>query len=311
MFRSLRGRALAVLGVVMAVTLMATAPVAASASPSGGDPGGYAAVHKTVPPHPEGVVSHDVDLPHGPVHPGDVTIPYWQGSFQRDGQTYPYRMVGSNPADGSATTTVPVVMVPLRFVFDVDGSVVESSSMVPDLLASPIFTPLPTRTAFTQFGDAIQRESFFQTVSTVAPEWHTLLGQPQVLPTVTVRVPVDKGISQYIDTFGRRYGYIEIDWLNSKLQSLLTSMRLDPRALTIFLGYNTNAFFKGEDVRSCVTTFCEGAEAFHSVQNIGGGADHAPRAARTYIYDQYTDLGEAPTDIGRFASLNLSHEVLE
>src|SRR5579863_4165365 len=44
-------------------------------------------------------------------------LPHWSSSFKAEGKKYPYTMVGTNPANGSATTTVPVTIVPLNLVF--------------------------------------------------------------------------------------------------------------------------------------------------------------------------------------------------
>jgi len=48
-----------------------------------------------------------------------TTIPYFRSSFTdpTNGLTYPFTMVGTNPADGDATTTIPTVIIPFRFTF--------------------------------------------------------------------------------------------------------------------------------------------------------------------------------------------------
>jgi hypothetical protein len=45
------------------------------------------------------------------------TIPFWTSSFTYNGTTYPFQMVGTDPSAGSQTTTVPVVLVPLKITF--------------------------------------------------------------------------------------------------------------------------------------------------------------------------------------------------
>ena len=78
-----------------------------------------------------------------------TTIPHWTGEFSYHGITYPYTMVGTDPSKGSATTVVPTVIIPLRFVF-ADGSVVDSSTDLVDgqtaiqgIINSPIFQRYP------------------------------------------------------------------------------------------------------------------------------------------------------------------------
>ena len=48
-------------------------------------------------------------------------MPFWQGSFDFLGATFPFRMIGTNPANGSATTRIPVTIIPLQINFP-DGS---------------------------------------------------------------------------------------------------------------------------------------------------------------------------------------------
>src|SRR5690349_8111657 len=46
-----------------------------------------------------------------------TNIPMWSSSFNYQAATYTFVMIGTDPALGSATTNVPVVMVPLKFNF--------------------------------------------------------------------------------------------------------------------------------------------------------------------------------------------------
>src|SRR5215813_4408731 len=47
-----------------------------------------------------------------------LTVPYLSDSFSYQGLTYKYSMVGTDPKRGSATTTIPTVIIPMRFVFE-------------------------------------------------------------------------------------------------------------------------------------------------------------------------------------------------
>jgi len=129
-----------------------------------------------------------------------ATIPHWTGSFTHQGLTYPYTMVGTDPKRGSATTTIPTVLIPLRFVFE-DGTVMDASAdsidgrtSIEGILASPIFQ----RHEFsvggigvgnTQYGDAFQRANFWTAVSRGSRDYHVLLAQPRVAPAFEVAVP--------------------------------------------------------------------------------------------------------------------------
>src|SRR6185295_16384731 len=45
------------------------------------------------------------------------TVQHWKGKFRWQGEEYAFSMVGTDPAHGSVTTTVPVIVVPVRYVF--------------------------------------------------------------------------------------------------------------------------------------------------------------------------------------------------
>ncbi len=49
--------------------------------------------------------------------PPPVQIPIWTGSFTFNSQTFHYNMVGTDPSLGSATSKIPLVIVPLKFQF--------------------------------------------------------------------------------------------------------------------------------------------------------------------------------------------------
>src|SRR5215813_13843692 len=69
-----------------------------------------------------------------------VSVPTWSGSFTTGGTTYPFTMVGTDPAAGQATH-VPVEIIPLRIDFAGNGCVLENRGMAADLEASPLFAP--------------------------------------------------------------------------------------------------------------------------------------------------------------------------
>src|SRR5690242_6389125 len=71
-----------------------------------------------------------LDLTHGknnPDAPGVITIPHWSDSFTYNGLVYKYTMVGTDPKKSSATTVIPTVLIPIRFVF-ADGNVFDAST---------------------------------------------------------------------------------------------------------------------------------------------------------------------------------------
>src|SRR5262245_29584276 len=152
------------------------------------------------------------------------SVPTWSGSFTTAGTVYPYTMVGTDPAAGSATTRVPVEIIPLRLDFPGD-CVLEHSGMAADLEASPLFTASADFPAVgeTQYLDAIQRASFWSKVSTVSPDYHLLLDTSDV-PTVTLQVPGSQGLTIFDPTTGGIDGIVGGQWFLRQLEGLLNSL---------------------------------------------------------------------------------------
>jgi hypothetical protein len=126
------------------------------------------------------------------VRRGATGLPTWTGSFQSAGKTYGYTMVGSDPSAGSATTRVPVRLLPLRLTF-AGGITLDGTDVVGDIELSPIFRYAAYRSGRTQYGDAMQRASFWDDVKATSPRYHVLLSEPQVLPTLALDVPAGSG----------------------------------------------------------------------------------------------------------------------
>jgi hypothetical protein len=191
--------------------------------------------------------------------PGAKTVPYFRDSFTYGGTTYPYTMVGTNPRTSSATTTVPVAIIPLRLVFP-DGTVSDPGTTANEVAASPIFQDASFTSGTTQYGDAMQRASFWQYTSSTS--WHVRLGQPTILPTQTLNVPKGEGVYlQAGDPVGppplgvhtaAPTGVVSIPWfeggvtsnssktyeLGGALGQLLNRLKLDPGVLPIFVDRN-------------------------------------------------------------------------
>ncbi len=120
------------------------------------------------------------------------TIPYWTSSFTDQGVEYPYSMVGTDPAKGSASTTIKTIIIPLDFTL-ATGEVYAGSSNVRNVLDSALYKPAKLNTGTTQYADEIQRAEFWNYVSTKSKNYHVLLKNVDVLPIVKLAVPADKG----------------------------------------------------------------------------------------------------------------------
>ena len=93
------------------------------------------------------------------------SVPHFSGSFESQGKTYPFTMVGAKP-QSNATTEVPVQIIPISLFFeefvDENGApiVLDPGAIVPRVQASPNFHDAQYATGATQFADAVQRAEF-------------------------------------------------------------------------------------------------------------------------------------------------------
>jgi hypothetical protein len=175
-------------------------------------------------------------------------VPLWDGSFTSQGQAFDFTMVGTDPNLGSATTAIPVVIVPLKFQF-ADGTTLSATDPIcggtadPVTLIqnSPIFQPLPfapggTDVGTTQYIDAFQRANFWSVVSTSASDYHVTL-TPTVKPTQTITVPRIIGLTSKGPC--ARIGQVHLLLFDSMIRRLITTLGIPPTSLPLFVSYNT------------------------------------------------------------------------
>jgi hypothetical protein len=239
------------------------------------------------------------------------TVPFFSDSFSFNGTVYPYTMVGTNPRTSQATTVVPTVIVPLRFVF-ADGQVAEPGAAVSQVVASPLFQSARFKSGTTQYGDAIRRAMFWSYDANT--DYHVLLGQPTVLATQTIDVPQAQGAyvpaGTVLGTLGGTtihaavaVGAVNEKWLLTALDQLLNTLNVSPTTLPILLSRNV--------VSSGGTVGLHGVRELTSSLNAAG-PPNGNQAVRTDIWASFGDpyfFAEAPkiaqnTDI-------LSHEISE
>lgn len=225
-------------------------------------------------------------------------VPLWKGSFDFAGKTYPYTMVGTDPSEGSQTSTIPVVIVPIRFAF-ADGTVLSAGRPVcggtesaASLSAqSPLFEDFPfspggTDVGTTQYVDAFQRANFWNEVSTVSPDYHVLLSAT-VIATQTVNVPAWAGSTRPGPC--ARIGSVGVGFFDFMARRMIARLGIPATSLPVLLNYNT---FLTQFRRCCIL-------GYHS----------ATSASHTYVVAAYSDAGLFNT---RIEDINaLSHEVGE
>ncbi len=242
--------------------------------------------------------------------PGYQTVPTFTDSFRFDAVTYPYTMVGANPKTSNATTTVATQVIPLRFVFS-DGTTLDGTPRLPAVVASPLFSPADFVSGRTQFSDAFRRAEFWPSVQFNGGDYHTLLGQPRLLPTVTLTVP--KGRSKTGAANGVTYGLVDYQWFFGEIQRLLGQMRPDPTTLPVFLSDAVDLHWGSDYVNNCCVVGSHGTHSY----GIGSAHGQGNQQVTTVIWASWeyaehfgngNDLGGKPFG-GDIAAL--SHEVAE
>jgi len=298
--------------VLVALSLL----VLAFASAASADPPPFArggSDHLSIPAGPFGLgLASRALASAGPVSHYPLTVPGWGYRFSYQGQLYGSTMIGTDPAAGSATTVVPVTIVPLRLTFARDGTVMDFPGMAQELASSSLFTPFPFLTGTTQYLDAFRRGDFWQEVTTTSPDYHTLLGGPTIAPVQRWTVPAAKGLTFFDAGTNRRFAYADGAWFSHQLDQAISSLRIDPRSLVVFLADNTFVTYQGTP-DSCLTTGCGAYGGVHGAITSGNpslGAI-APQSINTWAYASFEDLGDlVPPGLNEHL-LPASHELLE
>ena len=172
-----------------------------------------------------------------------ITIPYWSDSYSYLGLKYTYSMVGTDPKRGSATTIVPTVIIPIRFVFenglvyDAAADSIDGQTSVQGMINSPVFQNYDfvsggTHVGNTQYADAFQRANFWNSVSRRSRDYHVLLGQPTVAPSFEVYVPNDL-VTFYPEGNGQLFARIDEDFLQQATWDALDRSNISPQKLAI------------------------------------------------------------------------------
>jgi hypothetical protein len=201
----------------------------------------------TLPAHPRFLVLHsgltDAKLP------PPANLATWTGSYTYKGKKYSYEMVGKVPSSGKSTT-IAVYIIPIilkiksgstTYAFSPETVQSNGLTAVQNTLASPIFqtmdwvSPGGVDLGTTQYEDAFQRGNFWGTVSTKTG-YHVLLGTPKVEPTQTFVVPASVG--SVGTEFGVKAGLADINWFDNEIEPLMTSLKIPPSALPIFITYD-------------------------------------------------------------------------
>jgi hypothetical protein len=221
---------------------------------------------------------------------------FYTANYTSFGRSYPFNIVGTDPALGANTTIIPTVIVPIKLTFASTGAVLDGTNQAASTQNSPLFltadyTTGVTDVGVTQYGDAMQRAQFWNLPGFSQAGYHVLLGAPTIAPTVSINVSAANGT-----TFGGGFlGAVRASFFDSQLDALVPTY--GPNVLPIFLTDNVFESPTGTLSGCCV---------------LGYHASEGPpiATAHTWIYAAYvrsgTFSGNAILDVQA-----LSHEVSE
>jgi hypothetical protein len=244
--------------------------------------------------------------PFHPLAPGTASavtgLPFFTPTYTAFGHSIPLYIVGTDPSLGSATTTIPVVIVPIKLIFAGTGNqVLDGTNVSVATAGSPLFQVSDYKSGsvdvgITQYADAIQRGQFWKLPGFSQAGYHVLLGTPTIASTVTITVPAAKG-AVYILSGGGPVGVIDDVFFDTQLNNLISTGQYTPNEMVIFL---TDNVFEAPDAD--LGNCC--ALGYHQSQSL-------PLAtAQTWIYFGYTRPGTFVND-SVLDVQPLSHEIVE
>lgn len=198
--------------------------------------------------------------------PRIVSLPNFTSSFKYGGTIYPYTMVGQNPKTRQ-TTVVPTTYVPMSFYFDefVDQNgnniTIDATTITNEIKQSPLFQNASYGTGNTQFEDAVMRAEFYPLFNKDGDNdgddnYHVLLGTPQTLTPVQIEVPVGSSLV-FQDPNGTIFALIDVNFINSQLNTLLQTEGVSVQTIPIFLSRNAvyGDFYEGSPIDCCIGGF--------------------------------------------------------
>jgi hypothetical protein len=210
--------------------------------------------------------------------PRVVSLPNFTRSFTFGGQTFPYTMVGQDPAK-KETTVIPAQYIPLSFFFDefVDQNgnniVIDATAITDEIKHSPLFEPSQFANGFTQYEDAEMRAEFFPLFSGKGDgdgdSFHVLFSHPQTLIPVQIEVPV--GSSEvFVDQSGNFFALIDFAFIGSQLNTLVQTEPINVQSVPIFLTRNVvyGDFVQQQPVDCCIGGFHTAFEVNQTNNNV-------------------------------------------
>jgi hypothetical protein len=239
--------------------------------------------------------------PPPPPAPGNLQT--WSSFFTFGGNAFPFTMVGTDPTQaGAGTTNVPVVIIPLVFVFGntfvtpTASSCGDTVSVISRVQNSPLFTTGVTWlegntvVGVTQFTDAFQRANFWQYVGTISPDYHVMLNPVQMANPIMVNVPANQGGLMGLACAGHPIGGVSKAYLDGVVvPQIIANLGIQPGTLPLFLTYD-------------IADLLGGGAFFLGYHNVMGNG-------QTYAVSSYVDPGLLNLPVADISVL--SHELGE
>jgi len=253
----------------------------------------------------------------GKASDGIISIPHFDFTATSGGHDFPLMFVGSEPkSHGKATfvqnTIIPIAITLPLFTVDSKGNLhftgtevtFDGASKVKATLRSPIFSPavfnVPPQAGQTQWGDAMQRTTFFQELLPRSDNWHVLLDTPVITATVNT--------ADFFDGFAVDFGdgtpifaFVAGEFIDGIIASYLATQDVDPHSVPIFVTYNQLLFFGGDINNGCCVL------GYHNAIVTGNRGSNV--VVQTFIFADWNDPGIFNGPVEDVHAL--SHEVAE
>ena len=245
---------------------------------------------------------------------GIISIPHFDTTVFAAGQPFPLMFVGSPPVSHGKTTSVNNIIIPIAItvpLFDAAGNFTgnevtfDGSSRVPNTVASPIFRPahfaVGNQAGTTQWGDAMQRVTFFSSLTPDADAWHVQLEAPFIADTVATADFFDGFAIDFADGTPL-FAFVPGEFIDGIVASYLATHTIKPDTLPIFATYNALLFYGGDPINGCCVL------GYHDA--IVTGTKGNDLVVQTFIFEDWNDTGIF--SVPAIADVHaLSHEVAE
>ena len=197
-------------------------------------------------------VAQDPAVTAANAQPATLSLPTFTRTYNAAGKDYPYTVIGGDPGKGE-TTAIPTVLVPITLTIeapmDATGkkAVLDASPDAAEVIHSPIFATYAFASGKTQYTDAMMRTDFYKEA---AKDWHTLLGQPKVVP-LKIDVPVGMGYVLTSKRTGRMLAMVDVLFMQQEIFSQLPKEEMSAGKLVIAVTKDVTYYTSADATECC------------------------------------------------------------